>query len=251
VKVSSEHIQQRLADGILTIVLDRPNKKNALSKDMYRDITGALERARKDEEIRVVVLQGSDTCFSAGNDLADFEERDPGEKSPGIMMLETLAMFEKPIIAAVAGMAIGIGVTTLLHCDLVYAEPGTRFRMPFVQLGVCPEGASTLLIPLHAGHQRAARLMLTGDFFSTQDAMDAGIVSEQVPVTELFDHAQATASKLAGMPQRALRESKRLMKLHLKKAVMESIETESQVFNELLESGDSKAARSAARNPGR
>ncbi len=246
----AELVNLDIRDGILAITLKRPAKKNALNLEMYQCLNEALQAARTDDEIRVVLLQGNENCFTSGNDLFDFEDRNPDEKSAGILMLEQLATFEKPVVAAVAGVAIGIGVTLLLHCDLVYASPETRFRLPFVPLAIVPEGASTLLLPLMAGHQRASKLLLLGDFFNTKEACETGIVSEVVPLQELFSHARTAAEKLAGFPQTALLETKRLIKSHLQPRVLGAIEAERQIFNKLLETKESRAARKAARNSG-
>jgi len=243
-----ENIRLKQSGGILTIRIERPEKKNALNRAMYRAIIAALGEAAADVEVRVVMIRGSADCFSAGNDLADFEDRKPG-KSAGMRFLEAMALFEKPLIAAVAGVAVGIGVTLLLHCDLVIAAKDTRFRMPFVPLGLAPEGASTLLLPLAGGYQRAARLLLTGDFFIADDARDAGIVSEVVSAGVLFTRAGAVASQLAALPGASLLETKRLMKSHLRETVLEAIETERLSFEKLIKTNASKAARAMARKP--
>lgn len=233
-------------NGVLTLTFNRPGKKNALTKAMYSAMTEALQQAQTDPEIRVVVIRGQATAFTAGNDLDDFNAREPGEKSPAIVLLETLHRFEKPVVAAVAGVAVGIGATMLLHCDLVYAAPDTRFRMPFINLGVVPEGGSSLLIPMRLGHQRAARLLLLGEFFTTHEALEAGIVSEQVPLETLFKRAGETASRLSQLPQQALRTTKRLMKQELKSQVAVTIEREARLFAELLQSSESQQLRDLA-----
>ena len=152
----AEHIVVSVQDRILTLRLDRPEKKNALTRGMYLGMIEALKQAETDPNIRVVLITGTDACFTAGNDLMDFANAKPGETSPAILYLQTLAAAQKPVMAAVAGVAVGIGTTMLLHCDLVYAAPDARFQLPFVNLGLCPEAGSSALLPSLVGHRRAA-----------------------------------------------------------------------------------------------
>lgn len=237
-------------DGVLTITLNRAGKMNALTHDMYMSIISIIQQAGQDDAVRVVFLRGQESCFSAGNDFKLFGHRKPGAKSAGIQLLEKLACFEKPVVAAVTGAAVGIGSTLLLHCDLVYASPETRFRMPFVPLGLVPEGASTLLLPQLIGHQHAAKILMIGDFFSATEAFDIGIVTEVIPLETIFDHAQSTAQQLAKQPCRALLETKRLMKSQSLDNILEAIDSERQVLDELVISKESKAALKTAMSPG-
>ena len=239
-------ILYEIVDSILTITINRPEKKNAFTTEMYQQIIQVLGDARKDDAIRVVLIRGHTDCFSAGNDLKNFRNRDPGVTSPGIKMLETLASFEKPVVAAVSGVAVGVGATMLLHCDLVYAASGTRFRLPFVQLGIVPEGASTLLIPAKTGHRRAAELLLLGDFFGPGVASEAGIITEELDIESVFDHARAVAGRLADQPPEALLETKRLMKRPVQTNVLETIELERQALERLLATSESEKARKSA-----
>lgn len=244
--MSQENLILRQQDEILTITINRVEKKNALTEAMYRGITDALQQAQTDPTIRVVLIRGQASAFSAGKDLNDVTTREPTDKSPATVLLETLHQFEKPIVAAVSGVAVGIGVTILLHCDLVYAAPDTRFRMPFINLGMVPEGGSSLLFPMRLGHQRAAKLLMLGELFSTPEAVEAGIVSEQIPLETLFEHAQETASRLSQLPQRALQETKRLMKQELNVQVANTIEREAQLFAEMLQTPESQQLRNRA-----
>ncbi len=244
--MSTDNILCDTSAGILTITLNRPEKKNALNKAMYERIMAALGEAQNDDSIRVVLLKGQENCFTAGNDLGEFKSRKPDEMSTGIRMLEILARFEKPLVAAVGGIAIGIGTTMLLHCDLVYAATQTRFRLPFVPLGLVPEGASTLLIPAYAGHRRASELFMLGDFFGPRTALDAGIINAEIPAELLFEHARAAAVKLASQPQLALLETKRLMKQPTREQVLKTIQTENQIIGQLVATPESQAARKAA-----
>ena len=164
-------------DGVVTIEISRREKKNAITSDMYRAMSAALSRARDDSHARVVVLRGQEDMFTAGNDLADFLQRKVGDPSAAIPFLHLIAGFEKPIVAAVAGNAVGIGTTMLLHCDLVYAADNTRFQLPFVNLALCPEGGSSLLLPRVAGYQRAAELLMLGEPFDATTAREAGFVN--------------------------------------------------------------------------
>lgn len=233
-------------DGVLTLTFNRPEKKNALTKAMYRSMTEALQQAQTAPEVRVVLLRGQASAFSAGNDLSDFNKRDSKEKSSAIYLLEALHNFKKPIVAAVAGVAVGIGATMLLHCDLVYAAPNTRFRLPFINLGVVPEGGSSLLLPMRMGHQRAARLLMLGDFFSAREAVEAGIASEEIPLDKLFDHARETAVRLSQLPQQALLATKQLMKQDTDQQVSSTIEREARLFAELLQTPESQQLRDRA-----
>ncbi|KKO45256.1 enoyl-CoA hydratase [Arsukibacterium ikkense] len=224
------------AAGVLTLSLQRPDKKNALSLAMYRQLTTALQQAERDPAIKVVVLQGSASCFSSGNDLQDFLSAGPLDANhPTVAFLYQLNAFSKPIVAAVAGLAIGIGTTALLHCDLVYAAPGCRFQMPFSQLGLCPEAASSLLLPQLVGYQRAAQYLLLGDAFDTDKAEAMGLVNQQVASDALLAFAADKALQLAKLPAEAVQQSKALMRGKIKRKAEKTIATELEIFSELLQ----------------
>src|SRR3954462_942812 len=173
---------------------------------MYRQLGEALAAADAAAEVRAVLLHGTRECFSAGNDLADFlRPRAAGEESPATARFRPLPAMRKPVVAAVAGPAIGIGCTLLLHCDLVYAAQNARFQLPFVPLGIVPEFGSTLLLPLMAGYQRAAELLLLGQPFTAQKAYEVGIVTQVVPESELLQKAQEVARALAALPPESIR----------------------------------------------
>lgn len=221
--------------GVLTLTLQRPDKKNALSLAMYNQLTEALQQASKDPAVKVVVLQGSDSCFSSGNDLQDFlRAGELNAHHPTVAFLYQLNAFTKPIVAAVAGLAIGIGTTALLHCDLVYAAPGCRFQMPFSQLGLCPEAASSLLLPQLVGYQRAAQYLLLGEAFDTEQAVTMGLVNQQVESTALLAFAADKALQLAKLPAEAVQQSKALLRGKIKRKADKVIATELEVFGELL-----------------
>lgn len=238
-------IKAETRERVARIEFARPEKKNALTSEMYAQLTEALAAAARDPQVRVVLLRGSGECFTAGNDVADFLKRRPGEASPVFGLFQALPALEKPVVAAVAGPAIGIGTTLLLHCDLVYAAADARFQLPFVPLGIVPEFGSTLLLPRLSGYQRAARLLLLGQPFTAQEALEAGIVTEVVSREKLFERAQAAAAMLAALPPESLRLTKRLMKAHQAKELEAAIAEEGRLFLERLGSPEAKEAMSA------
>ena len=230
---------------VARIELARPEKKNALTSEMYAMLAAALTAARNDSQVRAILLHGSRDCFTAGNDLSDFLKRKPGEGSAAFALFEVLPVLEKPVVAAVNGPAVGIGTTMLLHCDLVYAAPGARFQLPFVPLGIVPEFGSTLLLPLLAGYQRAAELLLLGQPFTAERAKEAGIVNEIFPAENLLQEAEKAALALAALPPESIRLTKKLMKAGNAKAVAAQIAEEGRLFMERLASPEAKEAMSA------
>ncbi|MGQ0651406.1 MAG: enoyl-CoA hydratase [Betaproteobacteria bacterium] len=238
-------IKNEVRDRVAFIELSRPEKKNALTAEMYAALADALEHAGSNAEVRAVLLRGTRDCFTAGNDLQDFLQRPPGAASPTWKFFEVLPALEKPVVAAVNGPAVGIGTTLLLHCDLVYAAPAARFQLPFVPLGVVPEFGSTFLLPLLAGYQRAAELLLLGQPFTADKAMQAGIVTEVVPEEGLVQKAEAAAAALAALPRESLRLTKRLMKARYAVSVRDAIREESGLFVERLASGEAREAMTA------
>ena len=173
-------INHHLSDGVLKLVLNRPEKKNAFTNAMYRELTHILSDADQNPEVKVILISGAGNAFSAGNDIADFMTSPiTHEDAPPINLLEKLAGLTKPLIAAVDGVAVGIGATLLFHCDLVYAQKDARFIFPFVSLGLVPEGAISLLLPRLVGHQRASEILLFGEPISAEDAKHIGFVPRQ------------------------------------------------------------------------
>src|SRR5579859_5337988 len=198
---------------IRTLVIDRPEKKNAITAAMYASLAADLDAARRDDDVGAVVITGAGSTFTAGNDLRDFLENPPtGEDAPVFRFLFALAEFDKPLVAAVRGPAIGIGTTMLLHCDVVYASPSARFQMPFLDLGLVPEGASTLLLPRLVGDRRAAQWLMLGEPFDATTAVTVGIANEIVPDEALLGHAQKVAERLAAKPRLAMRYTKHLIR---------------------------------------
>jgi len=238
-------VRAETQDGVARIELARLDKKNAITAEMYVQLAEALAAADADSEVRAVLLHGARDCFTAGNDLSDFLKRPPGAKSPSWRFFEVLPSLQKPIVAAVGGPAIGIGTTLLLHCDLVYATPGARFQLPFVPLGIVPEFGSTYLLPLLAGYQRAAELLLLGQPFTAEKAREVGIVTAIVRDDELIATAEEAARKLAELPPESIRLTKRLMKSAHAAAVNQQIAEEARIFGERLGSPEAKEAMSA------
>src|ERR1700690_2122258 len=233
-------------DGVLRIEINRPDKKNALTAAMYQAMADAIKAAEADPGVRVVLIHGKADVFTAGNDLQDFLDNPPRDDNrPVFQFLYGISEAQKPIVAAVAGAAVGIGTTMLLHCDLVYAAPNARLQLPFVNLGLVPEAASSLLLPALVGYQRAAELLLLGEPFTAQRAKEIGLVTEVVPESELFATAMAQARKLAAKPAASLRLTKRLMKQGQMAAVAQQINMESAHFGERLNSPEAKEAFSA------
>ena len=228
------------ADGILEIAIERPKKKNALTLAMYDALTAALAHASSDASVRVALIRGSDgeaPVFTSGNDLNDFMRAPPtGEDSPVLRFLEALRTFEKPLVAAVAGHAIGIGTTMLLHCDLVYAAEGARFQLPFVNLALVPEAASSFLLPRMVGHARAAELLFFGEPFDAAAAERFGIVNAVFAGGALLVEARRRAAILAAKAPLALRQTKRLMKQPLAEETRAHMRAEGAVFVERLAS---------------
>jgi enoyl-CoA hydratase/carnithine racemase len=222
--------------GVCTITLNRPEKKNSITSAMYQSMADTLAAAVADSVTRVVVFQGDIAIFSAGNDIADFLHKPPStQNSPVFQFLHGIANFPKPIVAAVCGPAVGIGTTMLLHCDLVYAGDNAAFSMPFVNLGLCPEAASSLLVPQMMGYHRAAEALLLGEPFMAEAALEVGLVNRILPPTEANLYAQSVARKLAAKPLSALVETKRLLKKSNAQLVLQVMAEEGASFGRMLQ----------------
>jgi enoyl-CoA hydratase/carnithine racemase len=226
----------------MSIRMNRPEKKNALTRAMYLGMVEALKQADSDSDVRVVLISGTPDCFTAGNDLVDFANAKLGESSPAILYLETLIAAKKPVIAAVNGVAVGIGTTMLLHCDLVYAGSGSRFQLPFVNLGLCPEAGSSAVLPALMGYHRAAELLFFGDPFSAETARDLGIVNEIFADGDVLAKATAKAQQLAEKPPAALRITKALMKGNNSADISQAMLRETEQFAALLQGPEAKEA---------
>lgn len=221
--------------AVLAIGIDRPQKKNALTAAMYTAMAEALAAAAADEGVRVILFHGTAAAFTAGNDLEDFMQRPPtGEDAPVFRFLMAVAGITKPLVAAVNGPAVGLGTTLLLHCDLVYAGDDARFSMPFTQLGLVPEFASSYLLPLIAGYQRAAKLLLLGEPFDAQEGLAAGFVTAVVPAAETVATAWAAAEKLARLPAKSIRLTRALLKSAHREAIERQLRVEGGHFRAML-----------------
>jgi len=238
----TQHVHVTTAEHVTTIRLDRPDKKNAITIEMYAALGAALEAAAGDAAVRAVVLAGSRDCFTAGNDLGDFVRaaQGGGDTTPALRFLRTIAGFDKPLIGAVAGVAIGIGTTMLLHCDLIYAAPSARFRTPFVDLALVPEAGSSILLPALIGDRRAAQLLLLGDTLDAPTALAWGLINGVVDDPDAA--AAAAARKLAGCAPGALRATKALTRRATRDAVAEAMRIEGEAFAERLRSPEAMEA---------
>lgn len=221
--------------GVMTVTLNRLARKNSITSAMYGAMADALAQAQQDPAVRVVLLQGHETVFSAGNDIGDFLDKPPaGADSPGFRFLHGIAAFSKPLLAAVCGPAVGVGTTMLFHCDLVYAGDNAAFSMPFVNLGLCPEAASSLLVPQMLGYHRAAEALMLGEPFMAEAALEVGLINRVLPPTEANAYAHQQARKLAAKPITALVETKRLMKKGLLPQVQQQLADEGASFSRML-----------------
>jgi enoyl-CoA hydratase/carnithine racemase len=242
----SDLIKTELNDRVLTLRMNRPDKKNALTQAMYIGLASAIENAVDNTEVRVLLIAGAPAAFSSGNDIQDFlQSVSLGQESPVLRFMRALAQFPKPAIAAVNGLAIGIGSTLLLHTDLAYAGEGTRFQFPFVNLGICPEYAATYLLPRMMGHARAAELTYFGEPFSAKTAYEYGLINAILPDADVEPHALERARKLAQQPPNALRVTKRLLKHWRQETVTDAIQYEAEHFGPMLKQPEAVEAFTA------
>ena len=242
----SEHILVERRDAVLSLTLARPERRNAITVAMYAALAGAIEGAVGDPSIRLITIEGQGEDFTAGNDLADFINTMPrpgaGDDIPVWRLLRALTRNQVPLIAAVHGNAVGIGTTMLLHCDFVLAEEGCRFVMPFVDLGLVPEAASSLLLPRIAGRRRAARYLLLGEKFGADEALDLGIASHKVAAGELKTALESLVAALLAKPPEALRQTQALLRREATDELLQRIELENGHFGERLASDEVKQA---------
>ncbi|MFE8603322.1 enoyl-CoA hydratase [Archangium violaceum] len=242
----SDTLLTHLEAGILSLTFNRPQKKNAFTSEMYEAAARALVEADSNDAVRVVVLTGSGGAFTAGNDLKDFLEHPPaGEDSPVFRFLRALAHFSRPIVAGVDGVAVGIGTTLLLHCDYVAATERAVFSMPFVNLGLSPEGASSVLLPRVAGLALASELLMFGEPFDAPTALRAGIINQVVPEASLADVVQKRSTALAAKPVESLRLTKRLLREPLRATVDDALSREGTLFVQRLGSAEAREAFNA------
>jgi enoyl-CoA hydratase/carnithine racemase len=234
------------AGSILRVQFNRPTKRNAMTSAMYVALADIFNTAAKDENTRVVLWHGAGDTFCAGNDIEDFLKHPPGPgESPQAGLMKAFLDFDKPLIAAVHGAAIGGGTTMLTHCDFIYAAEGTKFQMPFINLAVVPEFGSSCSVPARIGHVRAAELILLGAPFDARRAAELGLVTEVVSDRDVLARATETAQKLAAKPAAALQASKRLMKRPFREQIKAAMTAENEEFSVQVRSEDAREALTA------
>ncbi|MGE8154605.1 enoyl-CoA hydratase-related protein [Pseudomonas vancouverensis] len=243
-------IKQQLKDGVLTLTIDRPDKLNALNNAMYTRLADLLLAADEDEQTGVIILTGGPSCFTSGNDLVDFLQHPPTHlDAPAFRLMKVVIHLQKPLIAAVCGAAIGIGTTVLLHCDQVLVTRTAKLRMPFVNIGLCPEFGASLLLPRRLGHARAARLLLLGDGLDGNDAVNWGIANEAFDDGEqCLAAAEKIARRLLALPQQALRQSRQLLKQATLPELEATLREENTLFIQRLNTEEAKTALNALVN---
>ncbi|OYU29420.1 enoyl-CoA hydratase [Paucibacter aquatile] len=236
-------IKTAVVNGVATIEIARPERKNALTGAMYEAMAEALIAVNSDKTVRAVLIQGQPNIFTSGNDIDDFMSRPPrDEDAPVFQFMRALLGCEKPVIAAVNGAAIGIGTTLLLHCDFVFVADDARLAMPFVGLGLVPEFGSSLVVPRLMGHVKAAEKLLLGDPFTGPDAVECGIANAVLPGSEVVAHARRVAERFNTLAPGAVRESKRLMRRHSQEQLNEVIKVEAEIFAAKLRSPEAMEA---------
>jgi enoyl-CoA hydratase/carnithine racemase len=241
-----EDIVTAQSGSILRVQLNRPTKRNAMTSAMYLSLASIFNEAANDENTRVVLWHGAGDSFCAGNDIEDFLKNPPGPgESPQARLMEALVNFDKPIVAAVQGAAIGGGTTMVTHCDFIYAGESTKFQMPFINLAVVPEFGSSWSMPSRIGHIRAAELILLGSPFDGRRAAELGLVTEVVSDKDVLATATETARKLAAKPAGALQASKRLMKQPFRDQIKAAMKAENEEFSVQVRSADAKEAFTA------
>ncbi len=240
-------IKTAIVNGVATIEIARPEKKNALTVAMYQAMADALDAAGADASVRAVLITGQPGVFTSGNDIEDFMSRPPGQGSEGLdspvfRFMKALLACDKPVVAAVTGAAIGIGTTLLLHCDLVYVADDARLAMPFVSLGLVPEFAASLLVPQLMGHRRAAEKLLLGDPFTAEQAVECGIANAVLPAAEVVNHARRVAERFNALPPGAVREAKQLLRGPQREQIEATIRVEGALFAKRLRSPEAMEA---------
>lgn len=237
-------------DGILTINFNRPEKKNAITFGMYQAMADAINASNEDKNVSVILITGKPEIFTAGNDLEDFMKH-AGDLATGDTMppvyqfMHALNDAQKPVIAAVAGNAVGIGTTLLMHCDLIYAADNAKFALPFAQLGLCPEFASSMVFQQIVGYQRAAEKLLLGEAFLANEAFEMGFINKVLPVDELLPYAEMQAAKIAALPAKSIRLTKSLMKTNQPQAIREKMNEENAHFGAMLSQPEAREAMMA------
>ncbi|NVK40851.1 MAG: enoyl-CoA hydratase/isomerase family protein [Oceanospirillaceae bacterium] len=244
----SELVIRQFDSGVLTLTLNRPDKKNAINRDMYLALTELLHQADSDPEVRVILLHGAGDSFCAGNDLGDLITAGDDAESARVplRLLQTLAGLETPLIAAAHGNAIGIGTTLLLHCDLVYGAGDLQLQLPFVRLGLVAEGGSSLLLPQLMGHRQAFEMLVLGEPFGAERGREIGLVNEVLSADQLLPRARERASQLAGLPCRAVLKTKQMLRAHQQDLLQQVLVEEIDAFRERLASEEARSALASA-----
>jgi enoyl-CoA hydratase/carnithine racemase len=242
---STEHVLVQRDGARLRLRLNRPERRNAITVAMYAALADAISAAQDDADIRVITLEGEGVDFTGGNDLADFMNELPQDGQTDVpvwRLLKALATNQVPLVAAVHGNAVGIGTTMLFHCDLVVAEEGTRFKMPFTELGLVPEAASSLILPRLAGRQLAAKYLLLGEAFGVEEAERFGLLSHRAPSGGLEEALEGVVSTLLSRPPQAVRLTQRLLRGTSHEEVVERMDWENGHFSERLTSDEVRQA---------
>lgn len=236
-------------DGAVFVLrMHRPDKKNALTQTMYRALADGIKHADADDAVNVILIRGCDDCFTSGNDVNDFVAATDGGERPSVQFMKAISHVRKPIVAAVSGLAIGIGTTMLLHCDLVYAAQDAYLQLPFTRLGLCPEAGSSFLAPTLMGHQRAAELLLLGERFSAAKAQEFGLINGVLAAEDVLPHALQKAHELAALPSDSVQTTKHLLKRSQRPDIDETISLELVNFSRLLHSPEAQAIMQAFLN---
>lgn len=235
-------IRTAVINGVATLEIARPEKKNALTFDMYEAMATGLRQAAADSSVRSILITGQPGIFTSGNDIEDFMSRPLAPDSPVFQFMQALIDCEKPVVAAVTGAAIGIGTTMLLHCDLVYVSDEARLSMPFTRLGLVAEFASSLLVPQLMGHARAAEKLLLGDPFTGADAVDYGIANAVLPADEVLRHARRMAERFNTLPPGAVRDTKQLMRKTQRQGILDAMAAEGELFANRVRSPEATEA---------
>ena len=239
----TEMVTTKIDRGIFQIGIQRPEKKNALTLAMYDALTAALNAAENDDKIRVILLHGTENCFTSGNDLHDFAKNPPqGENSPVFCFLRAISQAKKPLIAMVSGAAVGIGTTMLLHCDLVYADETARFQLPFVNLGLCPEAASSYLLPKLVGYLQASEILLLGETIAAENAKSLGLINNIFPAAELYQQVMNKSLQLAAQPPASVRLTKSLLREQQAQQVAAVMGKEGKLFLQQLAKTEAQEA---------
>lgn len=241
IDANTDNVQVTVDKGIMRIALNRPERKNALSLAMYKKLGDSVRAGSEDAQVRVILLTGSEGCFTSGNDLGDFASHkgqlDPAE-NPTPKFMRAMLECDKPVVAAVQGPAVGIGTTMLLHCDLVYAGQSAYFQLPFAKLGLSPEFASSVILPRMMGHQRAAELLYFSESFSADVAREIGIVNQVFADAELMAAVNERCELLTRQPASGLRATKQLLKSGIRAEAQGILEREQEHFRRGLQSAE-------------